>query len=344
MSDPKNKLLLATEYPPKGEKEATQNIIALLKERLEKDYPAPKRTLRDAHPKQHGLVRAKFIVSENIAKELKVGIFKSPATYDAWVRISNLSGGGKPDIKKDSRGLAIKILNVPGTKILESSKNAATQDFVFMSTDHFVTKDVEGFANLLKAINGGKIKTLAYFATHLKLLKLFNSVNIQVANLLELEWGSTTPYLYGDRAVKYALIPHKKADSSLPKNNPSANYLRERMIKDLSQGSVSFDFCIQVQTNAETMPIEDPTVVWSKAKSPFIKVATLEIVQQTFDSQAQQLYGDALSFSPWHSLPEHRPLGGINRGRKAIYQTMSQFRHKRNNEEPFEPTTMQSFD
>ena len=44
----------------------------------------------------------------------------------------------------------------------------------------------------------------------------------------------------------------------------------------------------------------------------------------------QNLACDNLSFNPWHSLPEHRPIGGINRLRKAVYETVSAYRHERN--------------
>jgi len=338
-----SKMQLTKEYPPAGEEEAIDKIVALLKQRLEKDFPPPKRTLRDAHPKQHGLVKAEFTIENNIAKELKVGLFKNPNSYKAWVRLSNLSGGKNIDINKDSRGLAIKLMGVSGEKILENEKDSTTHDFVFMSTDHFVTKDVEGFAKLLNAVNGGKLKAIAFFATHLKLFKLFTGINIQVANLFEIPWGSTTPYLYGDRAVKYALLPQKAKTSTIPQGSPSPNYLRQRMVSDLNNGDVSFDFCIQLQTDAEKMPIEDPRVIWDKGKSPFIKVATLKILKQTFNTEAQQLYGDKLSFSPWHALPEHRPLGGINRGRKVIYSVMSKFRHNRNSEVSNEPTEWKEF-
>ena len=30
---------------------------------------------------------------------------------------------------------------------------------------------------------------------------------------------------------------------------------------------------------------------------------------------------EALSFNPWHTLAEHRPIGGMNRLRRAVYQT-----------------------
>lgn len=336
-----SKLQLATEYPPKGEAQETEKIIALLKKTLEKDYPAPKRTLRDAHPKQIGLVKAEFTILDNIPSQYKVGVFKEAKTYKAWIRFSNLSNG--PDISKDSRGMAIKLMGVPGEKILESEKKATTQDFVFMSTQFFVTKDVAGFADLLKAIGKGKFRAALYFLTHPKLAILFLKIRIQVASMFGLDWGSTTPYLLGDRAVKYAVLPDSPTTETIPTGKPADNYLTQRMAAHLAEKDTNMSFYIQVQVDADKMPIEDPRVEWDRGLSPFIKVATIRIPKQTFDSEAQQLYGDRLSFTPWHCLPEHRPLGGINRGRKAIYETMSPFRHERNNEVSTEPTDWVDF-
>ena len=37
-----------------------------------------------------------------------------------------------------------------------------------------------------------------------------------------------------------------------------------------------------------------------------------------------------LSYTPWHSLPDHRPIGGINRARKVVYEAISKVRHDYN--------------
>jgi hypothetical protein len=78
------------------------------------------------------------------------------------------------------------------------------------------------------------------------------------------------------------------------------------------------------------MPIEDPSVEWDQTLSPFETVATIQLPAQDFDSTEQNLFCDNLSFNPWHSLPDHRPIGGINRLRKAVYQAVSVYRHERN--------------
>ncbi len=336
---------IAEERPPKGEKAATEKIIGLLKERLEKDYPAPARTKRDAHPKQHGLVKAEFIIEPDIPSQLKVGIFREAKTYESWIRYSNLSPGN-PDLKKDSRGMAIKVMGVAGKKMLPGLEDALTQDFVFMSTQVFVTKDVKGFGNLLGSINRSKLNAALHFLTHPRLVGLFLKVQIQIPNLLGVEWGSTTPYLLGDgMAVKYAVLPRTPTTESIPdkKDNVADDYLRERLVANLAEEDVYLDFYVQLQKDPRTMPIEDPRKLWKPEESPFIKVATIKVLKQTFDTPEQQLYGDNLSFSPWHALPVHRPLGGVNRGRRAIYMTMSAFRHDRNQEKMAEPASWADF-
>ena len=67
-------MTLNLENPPVGEKKATQKLTELLRKKMESENP--NRMMRDAHPKQHGLVKAEFIVEPDLPAELRVGIFK----------------------------------------------------------------------------------------------------------------------------------------------------------------------------------------------------------------------------------------------------------------------------
>ncbi|TXF90808.1 catalase family protein [Neolewinella aurantiaca] len=334
---------LATEDPPANEKAATEEIIALLKATLEESYPDPAATERDAHPKQHGLVKAEFVIADDIPEAYRIGIFSEPKTYQSWLRYSKLLNG--PDIDADSHGLAIKLMGVPGQKILPGLEDAPTHDFVFMSTQIFVTKGVKGFADLLSAVRKkNKLNAAWHFLTHPRLLRLFMKVQIKAADLTAVEWGSTTPYLLGEHAVKYAVLPRTSSDAERPdKKTAEATFLTTRLAETLASGPVELDFFIQVQTDARKMPIEDARVEWDRSLSPFIRVATVRILQQEFTSAEQQAYGQNLSFSPWHALPAHRPLGGINRGRRAIYDQMSKFRHGRTGGAMAEPAQWREF-
>lgn len=331
-----SKLQLAQETIPPGEAEFTADLAARLKAKIIKDNPTGIMR-RDAHPKMHGVVKAEFIIEPNLPSELRVGVFKEPKTYKAWIRFSNQDGSINPDKGGDIRGMAIKLMGVPGEKVLEQEKDEQTQDFIVISTNVFVTKDVEEFDTLIKSMTGSIFAKIWFFLTHWRVsLNLYKSM-IKFANPLQIRYFSTTPYLFGTSAVKYSAIPHIETPDTIP-SDPSDDYLRLAMMKQLKSGEARFDFSVQLQTDAETMPIEDPGHEWSEIISPFCKVATIRILQQEFDSEKQREFGENLSFSPWHALPEHRPLGGINRARKVVYRIISMFRHEYNNAPRKEPS------
>ena len=91
---------------------------------------------------------------------------------------------------------------------------------------------------------------------------------------------------------------------------------------------------MQLQTDAKTMPIEDTTIEWA---SPFHRVGTIDIPSQDFRNPEQIALAEHLWFTPWHALAEQRPLGGINRIRKAAYGASSAVRHQLNGVPEREP-------
>lgn len=322
---------------PSGEDNYTQDLLERLKAKIIEDN-AGGIMRRDAHAKMHGVVKAEFIIEPNLPEELKVGLFKEAKTYPAWIRFSNQSGSLSPDIERDIRGMAIKLMGVSGEKILEQEKDEQTHDFILISTNAFVTKDVEEFDDLIKALTGSLLAKAGFFLTHWRVaFNLLKSLK-KFANPLQIRYFSTTPYLFGSSAVKYSAIPQITSPDAIP-DNPADDYLRLAMMNQLKEGEALFDFAVQLQTDAEAMPIEDPGHEWQESLSPFRKVATIRILQQEFDSEEQREFGENLSFTPWHALPEHRPLGGINRARKIVYQAISIFRHEYNHTPRKEPNS-----
>ncbi len=328
---------LPIEIPPSGEEDAIQKITDLLRDKMKREDPPPNRMRRDAHPKQHGLVKAEFIVEPDLPADLRVGILRDARTYPSWIRFSNQNAPPKADKNKDIRGMAIKLMEVEGEKLLEEEKHEQTQDFVLISTDIFVTKDAAEFEHLIASITAGKLRVVWFFLTHLRVLFNLLTSNKRFGSPLEARYWSTTPYLFGTNVVKYSAKPASEITTPIP-SNPSDDYLREAMVRHLAAREARFDFLIQFQKDARKMPVEDPGRRWRERDSPFVKVATIKIPSQRFDSPEQFVFGDNLSFTPWHSLPEHRPLGGINRARKVVYETLSKFRHEQNEAPRKEPT------
>lgn len=323
-----------------GEDEYIRKIAEDLKSDLDKTYP-PGNTRRDAHPKAIGCVKAEFKVEPNLPEELRVGVFKEPRTYPTYIRFSNASTTIQADSRRDIRGMAIKLLGVAGEKLLEDEKDETTQDFLVISTPNFINQNLIDFYGTLQALRGGPLKMLGFvfnpFNSHLRVLwNVIKSLK-KHANLLEVRFWSTTPYQFGSRVVKYSAKPHQAETTKIPKH-ASENYLREVMQQNLAGQDAYFDFMVQFQTDPREMPIEDASVRWDEEASPFRKVATIRIPAQTFDTEEQMKFAENLSFTPWHCLPEHQPLGSINHARKVVYEIISKHRHEKNSAQRREPT------
>lgn len=339
-----NYLELNQEYPSPDEPAAIQAIEQMIVEKLQQNYQSGERPLRrDAHAKHHGCVRGEFIVEADLPEELRFGVFKQPGKrFTACIRFSNSSGNAaQPDTKGDGRGMAIKLLGVAGEKLIPDE--TATQDFVLVSHPVFNIRNLQDYVEFVSVIkqSGNKPPLKFFFPSWNPLKWRLHEFTIvwaikqkKVANPLDIQYWSMTPYRLGNRAIKFTAKPSHPHHSNEP-IPASENYLREAMSKHLNSQAASFDFLIQFQTDAEKMPIEDPTIEWT---SPFYKVATIQIPPQRFDSPEQMHFCENLSYTPWHSLSEHQPLGGINRARKSIYAATSQLRHGLNGAPQQEPT------
>src|SRR5580698_6685869 len=124
---------LGCEYPPADEEEHIASLIRQLGGKMERDY-AGKRMLRDAHPKMIGCLRGEFTILPDLPEGLRVGLFRESRTYPLWLRFSNANNTVRSDTKGDICWLALKLVGVPGEKLVAESP---THDFVFISTDCF---------------------------------------------------------------------------------------------------------------------------------------------------------------------------------------------------------------
>ena len=339
------------ESVPPGEAAAVAQVVERIRETYERTYTDVRAALRDQHANSHGCVRADFVVGPDVPPDLRHGIFATPRTYAAWIRFSSSSRQPGHDSKRNkSHGIAIKVMGIEGEKVLASERDGTTQDFVLGSTPNFVCRTASDYVPLLDAMDS-KVRKYLFFAGAYpwafpfpwrwrgrELVNLMVAVFTEVTNPLQSRYWSQTPYALGPHAVKYSAKPQgRRTDREPVSDHP--NHLEEAMARQLeASGEVSFDFMVQLRTDPAKMPVEDPTVRWNERVSPFRKVATIRIPAQDFTSKARRNFAEGLSFTPWHSLPEHRPLGGINRVRGAVYDAISQLRHEKNDTPRREPT------
>ena len=332
------------------EEALTARISKAIQASIVERYPSDKRpALRDAHPKSHGCVHAEFRVDPDLPARLATGVFIPGTVYKAWIRFSNGDADAtRADKKGDARGMAIKLTGVSGPKILDEERDATTQDFVLISNPTFFADDPAVYAKFIeRATSSNLLKRLtAPIALGWKGLNIARRIaGLRIPSPLSTRYWSTVPSQLGGgpehMVVKYSARPSSPTSPAMP-DDPQPDYLRKAMVRALSTGDASFDFLVQPRAGA-WMSVEDSRTEWSEADAPFFKVATIVIPRQLFDNVAQDRFGEDLSFTPWHSLPEHRPLGGVNRVRKVVYQAVSKLRHELNGRTRSEPTGDERF-
>lgn len=341
------RLQLAEEKALPGENEALDAIIRDMGEYMKRKY-RPGEYERVGNTKTHGLVRGEVTIRDDLPLELRQGIFREPRSFPAWIRFSGPGPDSPPDIEDVGfQSMSIKLMDVPGPKLLDDEKE--TQDLLGVCTPTFVTPNVLANAQLQAQLL--RRTPLYYFfdPRHPHVLDfLMQSLwNETQTSPLECQYYSTVPYLLGARrAMQYSMRPRVQTRSAIPNlpGRPPDHYLRDNMAATLSKQDAVFDLLIQVQTDPHAMPIENAAVRWPTELSPYVTAATIRIPRQQFDSPAQLRFADKLSFTPWHCIPEHRPLGNQNRARRRMYWELSRLRFAKNRVPHYEPTGRETFE
>jgi hypothetical protein len=340
-------LKIAEEKPLPGEEEFLNSIISTFEQQMRKLWK-PGGFERGGNTKTQGIVRGEFIIHDNLPSEFRHGIYAEPRTFPAWVRFSGPGPYITPDI--DDVGfmsISIKLMGVPGPKLMEEEKH--TVDMFGVSTPTFVTPDTKANAQLQM--------------WSLKNAQMFYFLNVRGPHILDMimqglfvktqsspfeaPYFSCVPYLLGEgQAMQYSVWPKLTQRTPIPRLpfRPPDDYLREAMVASLAAGDVELDFRIQLQTDPHLMPIENNAVLWPERLSPRVSVATLRLPKQKFDSPAQMEFAKKLSYNPWHTIAEHRPLGNQSRARQRMYYELSKLRHTMNAVPHFEPTGDEVFE
>lgn len=325
------------------EQALAEEMIAVLQGKMTSDYAAGS-TLRDAHPKCLGLLKAEFVVDDVASDATSVGVFAQPRRYPALVRFSNASGSVQSDQEKDFRGVAIKLLGVKGSRY--SDAETSTQDFLLMNhpTMPFGTPKLFRDVVCYSVKWGPLVMALRLLlGGHSGALREVAAGRSNPNSLLGEHYWSTTPYRFGESRVKYQLRPLGVALESAPAAPLTDCYLTDDLVERLGSTGAEFEFGVQRFVDEQSTPLEDAAIEWTESDAPYQRLARLEIPAQPVDTTERWRLAEDLSFSPGHALAVHGPMGGLNRVRDLIYRRLSEFRHERDGKAILEPDA-QTFD
>jgi len=345
------------------EAETLAGLTDSLRKISETTYADSGHAMRGVHAKCHGLLAGEMRVADKLPEALRQGLFATPGRYQVILRLSTIPGDILPDKISTPRGLAIKVIGVEGAR-LPGSEAATTQDFVLVNGPAFSAPNAKKFLGGLKLLarttdkmEGVKVVTSAITQGAEKVVEAFGGKSATLLTLgghpethiLGETFYSQVPLRYGDHVAKISAAPVSPALTALAgakldlSERPDG--LRETVSLYFAANSGEWELRAQLCTDLETMPIEDASVVWSEESSPYIAVARITVrAQPAWDAQRERLIDDSLSFSPWHGIEAHRPLGSVMRARKLSYEMSATLRANLNGQPIIEPESLDDFD
>jgi catalase len=318
---------------------------------------------RPVHAKSHGLLVGKLEVLPGLPEYLAQGLFAQAATYPVIMRFSTNPGDLLADSVSTPRGLAVKVLGAPGVTLPHHAGNA-TQDFVCVNTDVFSAPDPAGFLAQIKtfdktletpeglkhavsvtarAINA----TIGVVGLHSATLE---GVGAPAVHILGESFTTVAPLRYGKYVGKIGIAPSSESLKRLKDEavNLDADYnaLAELIYKFFRHETGVWDVRVQlaltpepgVEAKENRFPVEDASKQWPADVSPWQTVGRITVVpQNSYSDKRQRFVDEQLSFTPWHALASHQPLGGIMRSRLKAYEEASKYRVERNGHPHVEP-------
>ena len=287
-----------------------------------------------AHGVPHGLTRtlhakatyatdeAELRFDDDLPEELRCGFAQPGATYAAIVRFSNAANTGEPDFKADLRGIALRVVvddetshDLLATNWPVSHARDARQFVEFAhATAGAGPARVAGLARLVRLFGVAETRRMLQNVLHARRHQPGSVFTETYFSRGALRWG---PVL----AVRYLVRPSPDTPTSRPSATDPA-YLSADAVARLAAGEVRMELCVQLFRDEDSTPIEDTAVEWTAAVSPPVRVAELVFPARdatTPEAQARAAAVDALAFNPWNTTDEFRPLGNLNRARKAAY-------------------------
>lgn len=356
------KLGLGEEYILPGEAAEFATFASQVRDiQREAQEKSGKPTLNRAfHAKSHACVRGELSLDpKELSADRRIGLFQSAAKYVTYARFSNGVGDVQSDKKMDIRGLALKILGVKGIRVLSrpGDDTATTQDFLMGNTPFAPASDARhmmafGVASKT-APNGtsilGRVENLVQLG---RILTKDENVRIvdfllnhalpgskAMGSALGASFYTGAPNALGLQAGDVNTARAKGAFKLMAKTgvitgdacvpvvqapDSDANFLRADLQARFASSKVCVELYAQFQRDGFADPLEDVSVDW---KAPFVRVGRLVFEPQDLSAEtAATAACNAFSFTPWHTIADHRPLGNGMRARRLALTSSAEFR------------------
>jgi hypothetical protein len=345
-----------------------QTVITATKKYIENSVKSEglNRAVRDAHAKGYGLARAVVEILGGLAPEYAQGIYALPGRHEAMIRFSNGSAHAGADARLGNPvGMGLKLFGIDGQTLLEDEPDSHTFDYALINAPIFFCNTVEHYLFIQQLFlhagayfRRGKQGLHQFFHDWVtgmgtlapedwawdELGALLSVARVQPVNLLLSTYWTMGAVRHGEYVAKVRVAPAKESAQKVARRllDPTSapDIYRPALVAELQERPYEFELQVQLCVDLEKMPVEDMTVEWPEALSPFVTVAKVRLPQQDISGEDNLEQMDATSMTPWRCTEEHRPLGNIMRARKEVYRQSSILRHKLNQQIRREPKNL----
>ena len=267
-----------------------------------------------------------------LSRRLAQGVFGRPGRYRAVVRFANSDPTINSDWQRDVRGMSFSI-DLPS--VAAPSARRAAQHWSLQSAPTLPFDDIRAFAVFGRVLSArseavgigtlNAAERLVYATTKAAVLRQQRQQRVRPYQ--QLRYWSNVPFRHGtDDVIKYSVTP-LSSNGACALDVGNARALRDELVRHVTEDPVmsAFDFGVQF-LDAGRMRyrrarrdaafwIEHASVEWPESESPFHTIARLTLRKGAViaDADCERMFIDVNECS----LPEHAPVGGINRARHA---------------------------
>jgi Animal haem peroxidase/Catalase len=258
--------------------------------------------------------------------DLSHGFAQPGRAYPVIVRFSNAEGTAQSDAAPDLRGAALRVRVSP----------EESHDLLMTNFPVSYARNARQFVAFAVAMTGGRLaqglgvlRLIWQFGVRetVRMLRNVISGRRTVPSVATEKYWSRGAIRWGPTlAVRYLLRPAPGTARAPRPPRDDPNFLSAEAARRLARGDIRFELCVQRYVDEDSTPIEDTAVAWSERVSPPEPVAMLTVARgdlSTPEALAQAQLIDATAFNPWNTTDEFRPLGNLNRARKAVYDASS---------------------
>lgn len=272
---------------------------------------------RGFHAKSHGCAYGTFELSPERDARTKFGIFaEGQGPWPVWARFSNGVGWQQEDSALDARGLALKVMGVPGPKLMADEQG--TQDFLMTNSPTPVGANAVEFMEFAHANAKGTLPGLGFAAGHLSTGAPALMRTQPIPSMVTAQyWSGGAFHLGAHQAVKFTAKPCAGTPERLP-DDADPDYLRADLAAAAKTG-MCFQFYVQFQADSVRTPIENAAREWTEEDAPLVPVGRVVFPAQDTTDAKRVAFCRELSFNPWHGVAAHQPMGHINRARRFVY-------------------------